>query len=84
MSTQEAEQDETEASRGRVYRRLDPIKHKAQVRAANKARYRALRDTADAFPEFFMERYRYYGEVYGVDPKGPRKRPAGEDDGTAA
>jgi len=53
--------------------RTDPEKHKAQVRAANKARYRALQVLVSRHPAEFAVLYAEQAALVGVEPK-PREK----------
>ena len=53
--------------------RTDPAKHKAQVRAANRARYRAVQRMIAEDPERFDLLYAEEAVAEGVEPK-PRGR----------
>lgn len=53
--------------------RSDPEKHKAQVRAANRARYRAVQILISERPDRFDELYAQQASLEGVEPK-PRGR----------
>ena len=53
--------------------RTDPEKHKAQVRAANRARYRAVQLLIAENQERFDDLYAAQAAVEGVEPK-PRGR----------
>jgi uncharacterized protein YPO0396 len=53
--------------------RSDPEKHKAQVRAANRARYRAMQLLINAHQGEFDTLYSQQAALEGVEPK-PRGR----------
>ena len=53
--------------------RSDPAKHRAQVRAANRARYRAIQDLITENQARFDVLYAGHAEAEGVSPK-PRGR----------
>ena len=53
--------------------RSNPEKHKAQVRAANKARYRALQTLVARHPAEFAVLYAEEAAQVGVEPK-PREK----------
>ena len=53
--------------------RTDPEKHKAQVRAANRARYRAVQALIAEHPERFDDLYAAEAAAEGVTPK-PREK----------
>lgn len=53
--------------------RLDPEKHKAQVRAANRARYKAVQLLINAHQGEFDALYSQQALLEGVEPK-PRGR----------
>jgi hypothetical protein len=54
-------------------KRSDPEKHKAQVRAANRARYRAVNLLIEAHPAEYAAFYAQEAAAEGVTPK-PRER----------
>lgn len=53
--------------------RTDPEKHKSQVRAANRARYRAVQILINEHQEDFDRHYAAQASLEGVEPK-PRGR----------
>lgn len=53
--------------------RRDPDKHREQVRAANRARYRAVQDLIGAHQSEFDRLYAHHASAEGVVPK-PRGR----------
>lgn len=53
--------------------RTDPEKHKEQVRAANRARYRAVQDLIEMHQDEFDRLYAVHAASEGVVPK-PRGR----------
>jgi hypothetical protein len=53
--------------------RTDPEKHRAQVRAANRARYRAVQDLITAHPTEYDRLYAHHASAEGVTPS-PRGR----------
>jgi hypothetical protein len=58
--------------------RQDPDKHRAQVRAANRARYRAIKRLIAENPQRFDELYAYEAAIEGVTPKPPERVDAGK------
>ena len=58
--------------------RQDPDKHRAQVRAANRARYRAVKRLIDAHPKEFDAYYAEEAASEGVTPKPPERVDAGK------
>jgi hypothetical protein len=58
--------------------RQDPDRHRAQVRAANRARYRAVKRLIDENPRRFDELYAEEAALEGVTPKPPERVDAGK------
>lgn len=53
--------------------RTDPERHAGQVRAANRARYRATKDLISEYQDRFDELYAMHARAEGVTP-APRRR----------